>query len=95
MIIIIFQGLKLTNIACTTGASKLVMMVSKYIQKWEKITDVLSPITPIQSNTDFISGMTDNGFCLQENACIKTLKDLFKGDKIMSFDQLRLKYKLP
>lgn len=56
---------------------------------------MLSPITPMMRNTDFLPGMTDNGFSLWENAGIKTLKDLFEGDRMMSFDQLRLKYNLP
>lgn len=36
--------------------------------------------------------MTDNGFALWERAGITTLKDLFERDRMMSFDQLRLKY---
>lgn len=39
--------------------------------------------------------MTDKGFVLWENAGFKTLKDLFESDRIMSFDQLSLKYNLP
>lgn len=65
------------------------------IKKCEKRTNVLSRITPILRNTDFPPGMIDNGFSLWENAGIKTLKDLFEGDRMMSFDQLRLKYSLP
>lgn len=39
--------------------------------------------------------MTDNGFSLCEKAGITMLKDLFERGTIMSFAQLRLKYKLP
>ena len=64
------------------------------IKKLEKRTDVLSLTTPIQRNTHFLPGMTDNGFTLWESAGITTLKDSFEGDRMMSFGQLRLKYKL-
>lgn len=38
--------------------------------------------------------MTDYGFALWESAGITTLKDLFEGDRMMSFVQLRLIYNL-
>ena len=34
------------------------------------------------------------GFLYLKNAGITTLKDLFEGDRMMAFDQLRMKYKL-
>lgn len=74
---------------------KVTLKAWDMIKRWEKRTNVLWPITPILRNTDFPPGMIDNGFSLWENAGIKTLKDLFEADGMMSFDQLRLKYNLP
>ena len=74
---------------------KSTLKVWDMIKKWEKRSNMLSPITPILRNTDFPPGMTDTGFSIWKDAGIVALKDLFEGDSMMSFDQLRMKYNLP
>lgn len=85
---------KALKVSEDNGVVRFSVRVWGLIRKREKRADFISVITPTQKTLTVLQVWIILGFSPWEDGGIEVLRDLFEGDKMMTFDQLRQKHGL-